>query len=185
MEREIGRWSRATGITRPAKGHGDQWVELWLGDVINCRVYITDRIGCYLFIENAEVLWHKEDGQYVILGKYHTDGKDYKGMFALRDVLRRDVEFVKYAPRDIGNQRDLIFRIASMLKEKVANPHDVSDLLGTISPDDRDGIVIYSTDNIQSMINTATYDMMDSIISELGTLGLVPAEEIRTKFDGE
>jgi hypothetical protein len=49
----LGSYNKATGISRPVKGAGkgaDKWVELWVGDVIKCRVYITDRAGCYLWI---------------------------------------------------------------------------------------------------------------------------------------
>lgn len=89
---------KGTGITRPAKGV-KKWVELWVGDVIKCRVYITDRAGCYLWINEAEVFWEKDYGQYSIRAKYNSDSKEVDGIFALREVLRRDIEFIIKVPR--------------------------------------------------------------------------------------
>jgi hypothetical protein len=94
---------KATGITRPLKGQ-DEWVELWVGDVIKCRVYITDRAGCYLWIDEAKVFWEEDYGQYSIKAKYHTGGKDVEGIFALREVLRRDIEFIKKVDRKNGSK---------------------------------------------------------------------------------
>jgi len=93
--------NKATGITRPLKGK-KEWVELYVGDVIKCRVYITDRAGCYIWINEARVFWEKDYGQYSILAKYDDDNNEpVEGIFPLREVLRRDVEFINKVPRNM------------------------------------------------------------------------------------
>ena len=67
MEREIGRWNKATGIERGG-------VELWIGDVIECRVYIMDRHGGYIHV-TGEVLWDTDYGQYCMRRGEHDWGE--------------------------------------------------------------------------------------------------------------
>ena len=133
MEREIGKWNKATGITRPVKGQ-KEWVELWIGDVIKCRVYITDRAGGYLWIDEAEVLWEEDYGQYSIIARYYSNGKVVTGIFALREVLRRDIEFIRKVPRFHGNQRDIIFEIVEMMGayKQEPNGETVEQAMATI-----------------------------------------------------
>ena len=182
MKREIGRWSRATGIKKPL--NKDEWVELWVGDVIKCKLYISDRAGGYLHI-TGEVLWDVNYGMYIIAGDYTTGEGKYHGQFPLHEIVADPVEFIKKVPRYIGSQRDLIFEIISMLRSYSQEPTDIYDILGTVSPDARDGIITYSTEDIQTTVDTALTDAMETIVSRIELMGLFSKEEIRAAFEKE
>ena len=178
----MGSYNKATGITRPVKGE-KEWVELWVGDVIKCRVYITDRAGCYLWINRAEVFWEKDYGQYSIKASYRTGGgQDVDGIFALRDVLRRDVEFITKVPRIFGTARAVVLAVVDMLRSYSKEPTDIGDL-----PDGMEENValdiICKREDIQAIVNTVTYDMLDTIVSEIGDFGVIPKELVNGLFN--
>jgi hypothetical protein len=167
--------NKATGITRPVKGKKD-WVELWVGDIIKCRVYITDRAGCYLWIERAEVFWEKDYAQYSIKAKYHSDGNDYEGVFALRDVLRRDIKFITKVPRDLGTMKNVILDMITTLRSYYKEPMEVSDIKNEIEDVD-------DSYREQAIIDTVTEKLMVSLVSAITDMGIVPYTEIQELFD--
>ena len=165
--------NKATGITRPVKGE-KEWVELWVGDIIKCRVYITDREGCYFWIDEAEVFWEKDYGQYSIRAKYTSHGKKVDGIFALREVLRRNMEFIKKVPRELGNQGEIILAIIDILRTHSETPVDISDHKGND---------YVSTDiELQDIANTLNFDMLDTIAGEIGKMGIVPKDIVNEVF---
>lgn len=174
---------KATGITRPVKGRekgAENWEELWVGDVIKCRVYITDRAGCYLWIDEAVVFWEKDYGQYSIRAKYHQDGKDIEGIFALREVLRRDIEFITKVPRtSTGNQEETIRAIVERLRVRAKNSINITDVVDLSG---ENGMVTYTIGDIQTIVDTAVYDAMDMVVGEIGSMGIVPKEVINDLF---
>jgi hypothetical protein len=182
MEREIGRWNKATGITRPIAGQ-EEWVELWIGDVIECRVYITDRAGCYLHI-TGEVVWEKSYGMYSVFASYNCDGQACKGFFPLHKIVNDNIKFLKMAPREFGNQRDILFHIIGLLKTASKAPVKIGDLLGKLS-ESSDELDKFYPAEVQAVADTVTYDMLDSIIEEIGKMRVVPAEEITKAFAGD
>ncbi len=154
MKREIGRWNKATGITKPVAGEGD-WVELWVGDVIECRVYITDRHGVYLRITGT-ILWDKEYGMYVIDGKYTDEGKPYNNFFPLHKILNDNIEFIKKVPREFGSQRDIIFHIVKEMRTYQQGPDDGEMM-----------------------------EAMDAMVNRICDMGVIPKEEIMEVFNGD
>jgi hypothetical protein len=166
---------KATGITRPIKGK-KEWEELWVGDVIKCRVYITDRAGCYLYIDKAEVFWEKDYGQYSIKAKYHQDGKDGENIFALREVLRRDVEFITKVPRELGTTNDVILDIISTLRSYYKEPMELNDIKAETEDVDNDA-------REQAIIDTVTEKLMVSLVSAITDMGIVPHTEIYEAFN--
>lgn len=146
---------KATGITRPIAGQ-EEWVELWVGDVIKCRVYITDRAGCYLWIDEAEVFWEKDYGQYSIKAKYHSHGKDVTGIFALREVLRRKIEFITKVERVNGHCGDIILELARTLGKWK-----------------------------RSAYNGATEQTLDKVIDKMIAMNIIPEEIIMEAFNRE
>ena len=171
---------KATGITRPVKGE-KEWVELWVGDIIKCRVYITDRAGCYLWIDSAEVFWEKDYGQYSIKAKYHQDGKDGVDIFALREVLRRNVEFITKVPRENGSKKDIILAIVEQLRVRAKNSITITDRF-VVCQSDENGQITCTDDDIRTIVDTAVYDAMDDIVDKIGDMGLMPKEEINVAF---
>lgn len=180
MEREIGRWNRATGITRPVAGQ-DAWEELWIGDYISCRIYTTDRAGVYLSVEGT-VLWDKERGMYILHGKYTTGGESYTNDFPLHEIVRENVTFIRKATRGYGSQREIIFGIVDMLRAKVKKPTDIKEMVENLGGANVANQVICTDEDLQSAIDTLTYDMIDALISEIGNMGIVPSSETREAF---
>lgn len=170
---------KATGITRPVKGK-KEWVELWVGDIIKCRVYITDRAGCYLWIDRAEVFWEKDKGQYSIKAKYHQDGKDGVNIFALREVLRRDIEFITKVPRENGSAKEIILDIVEKLRLRAKDSITITDRF--VAEPDKNGQITCTYDDVQTIVDTAVYDAMDDIVDKIGAMGLMPKEEINVAF---
>ena len=152
MEREIGRWNSATGITRPVVGE-DKWVELWIGDVIECKVYFADRQGGYLHVAGT-VLWSKEEGMYIIHGEYISGNKSYTNSFPLNKVVRDQITFIRKVPRLYGNQREIIFAIVDMMRAYHQEPN-----------------------------GETIEEAMETIVSEICTFGVVPKEEIMEVFE--
>jgi hypothetical protein len=175
---------KATGITRPVKGAekgAENWVELWVGDVIKCRVYITDRAGCYLWIEQAEVFWEKDYGQYSIRAKYNSDNNEkVEGIFALREVLRRDIEFITKVPRVLGTQKDVVLAIVEELRVRAKNSVTITDRF--VAEPDNNGQITCTDDDIQTIVDTAVYDAMDTVVDRIGSMGIVPKEVINELF---
>jgi hypothetical protein len=172
---------KATGITRPVKGRekgAENWVELWVGDVIKCRVYITDRAGCYLWIDEAIVFWEADYGQYSIRAKYHQDGKDCEGVFALRDVLRRDMEFITKVRRDNGTTNDVILDIITTLRSYYKEPMELNDIKAEIEDVD-------DSAREQAIIDTVTEKLMVEMASYITDMGIVPHTEIYEAFNKE
>lgn len=174
MKREIGRWNKATGIKKHTAGQ-DKPVELWVGDVIECRVYITDRAGCYIHVTGT-VLWDIDYGMYVINGTYDSDGKQYRNTFALHKVVNENITFIKAVPRFIGHQRDAIFEIMSILKTLAEDP--VAPEFGADEFGD-DGL------HPDTIISKTTVEIVDTIVSEIVGWGIVPKEEIMEVFNKE
>jgi hypothetical protein len=175
---------KATGITRPIKGAekgAENWVELWVGDIIKCRVYITDRAGCYLWIDRAEVFWEKDYGQYSIRAKYHSDGKDVTGIFALREVLRSDIEFITKVPRTIGCTKEAILVIVEMLRMRAKNSVGITDRF--VAEPDTNGEITCSLDDIQTVVDTAIYDVMDTIVGQIEKMDVIPKNEANEAFN--
>lgn len=170
---------KATGITRPVNGE-KEWVELWVGDIIQCRVYITDRAGGYLWIDSAEVFWEQEYGQYSIRAKYTMNGQDVEGIFALREVLRKDMEFITKVPRELGNTKEVILDIVEKLRVGAKNSVTITDRF--VAEPDENGNITLTDDDIQTIVDTAVYDAMDMIVDRIGSMDLVPKEVINDLF---
>ncbi len=168
MEREIGRWNRATGIVR-----GN--VELWIGDTIKCRVYTMDRQGGYIHV-TGDVLWDTDYGQYCIAGEYDTGGKQYRNTFALHKVVREPVTFLKKADRSLGSQRDIIFDMVSKLKAHYKEPMELNDIKAEIEDVD-------DSAREQAIIDTVTEKLMVEMVSYITDMGIVPHTEIYEAFN--
>lgn len=95
-----------TGHTRH---HGGE--ELWVGDKINCRVYVTDRNGCYIYIHNAEVFYEESMAAFSIRSE---DGN----VFFLHQIVREKIHFVHKVPRDVenGTTADILKAIVKRLR---------------------------------------------------------------------
>lgn len=95
-----------TGHTR---FHKDD--ELWVGDIINCRVYIADKQGAYIHIRNAMVFFERDTASYAIRS---DDGN----IFYLHQIVRERIEFVTKVPRSVenGTTEDILKAIVKRLK---------------------------------------------------------------------
>lgn len=154
MKREIGRWNKATGIKKHVAGF-ELPVELWVGDIIECRVYITDRCGCYLRI-TGEVVYEIDYAMYSIHGTYSDEGKEYGGFFPLHKIVNENVVFLKSVPRELGSQRDIIFHIVEEMREYQHGPNDGDAM-----------------------------DAIDAMVNRICDMGIIPKEEIMAVFNGE
>ncbi len=177
MEQQMGAVNKATGIRRPVQGK-KYWEGLWLGDVVNCRVYVTDSRGCYFWVKNAEVKYLQGDGQYVIVGEIDQDGMVGRQTYALRDVLRDGIEFVTKVDRTIGSQRDVVLAIVDMLRSLYQEPWEKDEIKAEIKHYDGD-------DKEQVIINTVTQKMMVTLVSEIADFDIITREEINEAFNRE
>ena len=167
----------ATGITRPVVGK-KEWVELYVGDIIKCRVYITDRAGVYLYIDEATVIWEPEYGMYSINGIYTTDGQKYRNVWPLHKIVREDITFITKVDRTYGSQRDVIFGIVSLLRSYHKEPMDISEIKVEIDEVDDD----YRE---QGIIDAVTTKTMVSLVSAITDMGVIPYKEIMEAFNRE
>lgn len=145
---------RKTGIKKHIEGF-ELPVELWVGDVIECRVYITDRAGCYLRIA-GKVVYEVDYAMYSIHGTYTDNGQEYKGFFPLHKIVNENVKFLKKVPREFGSQRDIIFHIVEEMKRYRYGPDD-GDMM----------------------------DAMDAMVNRICDMGVIPKEEIMAVFNGD
>ncbi len=158
MEREIGRWNKATGIKKYVAGQVqgvDEPVELWVGDVIECRVYITDRAGCYIRI-TGKVLWDVAYGMYIIHGHFVEAAGSFSNFFPLHKIVNENIKFITKVPRFFGSQRDIIFHIVKEMREYQHGPDD-GDMM----------------------------EAMDAMVNRICDMGVIPKEEIMAVFNGE
>ena len=186
MEREIGRWNKATGIKKYVAGQVqgvDEPVELWVGDVIECRVYITDRAGCYIRI-TGKVLWDVAYGMYIIHGHFVEADGSYSNFFPLHKIVNENIKFITKIPRTFGSQRDIIFHIVSLLRESANAPVDVGPAVDGMNTSEL-ATTHFAVGDVQSIADTVTYDMLDSLIEEIGKMGVIPSEEITKAFAGD
>lgn len=145
---------KATGVTRPVKGK-EKWEELWVGDVIKCRVYITDRAGCYLHVE-GEVKWDADYAMFVIHGVYNQDGQQYRNFFPLHKIVNDNIKFLKKVPRYCGNNKEVIL-----------------ELVGTLGKWKK------------SAYNGATEQTLDKVIDKMIEMNIIPEKEIAEAFNKE
>lgn len=145
---------RRTGVKKHVEGF-ENLVELWVGDEIECRVYITDRCGCYLRITGT-VVYEIDYAMYSVHGTYTDEGKEYRGFFPLHKILNENIKFIKSVPREFGSQRDIIFHIVKEMREYQHGPND-GDMM----------------------------DAMDAMVNRICDMGIIPSEEIRKVFAGD
>jgi hypothetical protein len=166
-------YQKATGITRrvlPEK----EFVELWVGDVINCKVYYTDRSGGYLHIEDGEVIWDREYGMFSIVGEYMVSGGTrYRETFPLHKVVRDPIEFVKKVPRTYGTTENVVWDILSNLKSFADNPPEPE-----FGPDEFPVSPEYA-------VSKATVEMVMTLVSEIGDMGVISKEDIEKYMESE
>lgn len=168
MNREIGRWSKATGITRPILGQ-EEWVELWIGDVIRCRVYTVDDHGAYLHIDTGEVLWSEQYGMYVLDGRYEMEGYEYRYQFPLHKIVNEDFVFIKKVPRVFGHQRDVLLYIAKIIGRLQQEQTDLTNYEG----------IEFNDEGKQTIVDTIAFDTLDLLVKEITDMGVIPEEEFR------
>ena len=150
MERRTGIKKHIEGLELP--------VELWVGDVIECRVYITDRCGCCLRITGT-VVYEVDYAMYSVHGTYRDEGKEYRGFFPLHKIVNENVKFLKSVPREFDSQRDIIFHIVEEMRKYQHTPNDgeMEDAM----------------------------DAMDAMINRICDMGIIPEKEIREAFAGD
>ena len=168
---------KATGITRPVVGKKD-WVELWVGDIIKCRVYITDRAGVYLYIDEATVIWEPEYGMYSINGIYTTDGQKYRNVWPLHKIVREDITFITKVERLYGTEQEIVLAIVDLLRSYHKEPDDISDFKAELDEVDDDV-------REQAIIDAVTTKSMVSLVSAITDMGVVSHTEIHKAFNRE
>lgn len=93
--------------------------ELWVGDVINCRVYTTDRCGGYIHLHRAKVYYDTNLHAYCV---ETPEGN----RFYLNEIVRETIDFVHKAQRfpESGTVQDLIVAIVDRLRSYHREPND-------------------------------------------------------------
>ena len=167
-------FQKRTEITRPFQGH-DDWVELWVGDKIKCRVYDTDRAGSYRWVENAEVIWDEYDRAFCIKGWTKSDYGEPGSMntvcYPVNKILR-DKEsnvFIHKVDRRLGDTEEVVWHILEMLRSYEQEPPELD-------------ASCYATESIVSpeqAISSAVAQMVDTITADIGANGILPREQIK------
>lgn len=171
-------FQKKTEITRPFQGE-DEWVELWVGDKIRCRVYDTDRSGSYRWIENAEVVWSDYDKAFYIEGwtksDYGEPGSMNKVGYPVSKILRAKESnvFLQKVPRKYGDTESVVWSILSDLKSFANEPPQPE--FGAdefpISP--------------EYAVSKATVEMVITLVSEIGDMGVISKEDIEAYMESE
>jgi hypothetical protein len=76
----------------------------------------------------------------------------------------------------IMTMQEKIESILELLKSLYKDPQNVDDILDRLHPDDQDGIIIYSVSDIQEAINITTKNLIECIVIEMESIGLVQSK---------
>ena len=80
--------------------------------------------------------------------------------------------------REIGSQKDVIFKVVDLLRSYHKEPMDISDIKAEIDEVDED----YRE---QAIIDAVTTKMMVCLVSEITDFGIVPHTEMYEAFNKE
>lgn len=160
--------NRATGVTRGGE-------ELWLGDRIKCKVFLSEPYGVFLHVEGT-VEWHNLNGMYILNAKYQTNEGSFQSLFPLWKVVNEPFEFVKKTVRVGGDIEEIVWSIIGLCRsyfQEPPNAGDYSDSKVTGVEDTKIDI-----DVLQTILNASTHSMMDRLTSNIGMMINLDSKEL-------